>query len=198
MGKDRKELIRKHASDMLGIERHILQAIKRQLDSEYVRDHAQASSVIGKMETTIERHINHLEEIVDEEDSNLQATAKKAVTGAMGIIAGLYDRTRQEKLSRILRDNNTALGLATMSYTAMHAFGLTIDDQRIADLAKKHLEDLAPLQMEFSRILPIVVVEETADELDITTDKDIREKAVKNTQDAWRQSAPETASATTV
>ncbi len=180
---------RKHVSDMLGVERHILQAIERQRESEYVRDQVQANKIIIEIERTIKEHVASLEKLVSQEKSDVQAAAKKVVTGAMGIVAGLYDKTREEKLSRMLRDDYTALSLATMSYTAMHAYGLAVEDHKVAALAKNHLNNYTPLQMELSKIIPSVVVEETADELDLSVDQTVREQALNNTQEAWRPPA---------
>lgn len=186
MSSDRAESIRKHVSDMLAAERHILEAIERQRSDDRARDHVEANKVLIEIERVLKRHVSKLEALAEEYGATGQSTLKKALTGVFGAAAGIYDQVREHPLSRELRDNYTALGLASMSYTAMHTFGLAIQEKKVADLALNHLKELTPLMVEISKVLPKVTAEEVAEENDFHVDQSVVDQAVRNTQDAWK------------
>ena len=186
MSSERKSAIRKHVSDMLGAERHILEAIERQRSDDKARDHIQANKVLIEIERVLKQHVSKLEALADEYGAKGQSTLKKALTTVFGAAAGMYDHVREHPLSRELRDNYTALGLASMSYTAMHTFGLAVQEKKIADLALNHLKDLTPLMVEISKVLPRITAEEVDRENDFPVDESVVEQAIHNTQAAWR------------
>ena len=186
MSSERKSAIRKHVSDMLGAERHILEAIERQRSDDKARDHVQANKVLIEIERVLKQHVSKLEALADEYGSKGQSTLKKALTTVFGAAAGMYDQVREHPLSRDFRDNYTALGLASMSYTAMHTFGLVVQEKKIADLALNHLKDLTPLMVEISKVLPRITAEEVDRQNDFPVDESVVEQAVRSTQDAWR------------
>ena len=92
------------------------------------------------------------------------ATAKAAVATALGAFAGLYDKVRKDPVSRMLRDDYTALNMASFSYTMLHTTALAFHDEPVASLALKHLQDLTPLIMHLNEVVPHVVVKELQDE----------------------------------
>lgn len=187
---DRKESLQKHISDMLSVEEHILKAVERQRDDERVKDNVQVNEIIMEIERVLKQHVSALEKLADHYDAQTESRAKEALTKLMGMAAGLFDKVRgKHPLSRNLRDNYTALGLASMGYTAFHTYGLTIQEERVANLAKSHLEDLTPLMVEISKLLPEVVNGEVIEESDFPTSGTVAKQAVDNTQKAWNKKA---------
>jgi hypothetical protein len=183
---DRKESIRKHTSDMLAIEQHILDAVRRQRDDGKMESDVNANNITAEIERVLSKHVAVLEDLAQQYGAEGQSTAKEALTKLLGVAAGLYDKVRGDQpISRDLRDNYTALSLATMGYTAYHTFGLAVDEERIATLAQKHLKDLTPLLVEISKALPEVVVRETNEDSDFPVDTSVVSQAVSNTQEAW-------------
>lgn len=182
---DRQNEIKKHVSDMLAVEEHILEAIQRQRQDETVREHLEANKILIEIERTLERHVETLKEFADQYGAGGESRIKKAVTEALGFVAGLYDKVRDHKVSRMLRDDYAALSLSAMSYTALHTFGLAIRENKVADLALRHLEETTPLLIEISRTLPHLVVDEVGDRLDKQVDASASHAAVQNTQRAW-------------
>ncbi len=170
---------------MSAVIEHILEAVKRQREDETVRNHLDANKVIIEIERVLKQHASALENLAEQLGAKGESVVKKAITEALGIAAGLYDKVRQDKVSRMLRDDYTALSLAAMGYTAMHTFGLAIKEDRIANLALNHLKDVTPLLVELSKVLPLVVAQETKEENDFPVDASAGETAVTNTQHAW-------------
>jgi ferritin-like metal-binding protein YciE len=183
---DRKESIRKHTSDMLAVEQHILDAIQRQRDDDKMAGNVDADNVTAEIERVLSQHVAALEDLAQQYGAEGQSTAKEALTKLLGVAAGLYDKVRGDQpISRDLRDNYTALSLAAMGYTSYHTFGLAVGEEKIATLAQKHLKDLTPLMVEISKVLPEIVVQETSEDSDFAVDTAVGRRAVNNTQAAW-------------
>jgi len=182
---DRSDAIRRHITDMKGVEQHILQAIERQRDEEVVRSNEQANRLIITIERTLRSHIDRLGSHAERFGGAQQSTIKDAVSGVLGVVAGLYDKVRDHELSRIMRDNYTALSLAAMSYTMLHTFSLAVKEEELASLALDHLKEITPILVEISQILPLVLAPEIGKEYDFPVDTSIGALAVTNTQEAW-------------
>lgn len=185
---NRTDHIREHISDQLALERHILEAVQRQRDDDAMRNNLDANKIVIEIERVLKEHISALQNMADQHEAEGRGTLKQAVTEVAGMMAGLYDKMRNYKVSRMLRDDYTALSLAAMGYTAFHTFGMTIKEGPIADLSLRHLKDITPLLVELSRVLPLVVAQECLEEGDYPMDHDAGRKAVEHTQQAWSTS----------
>ncbi|MEM6646053.1 MAG: hypothetical protein AAF730_07355 [Bacteroidota bacterium] len=183
----RNDAIRKHLADMQAVEAHILTAIQHQLreQSELADAPAQVAPLLRHIEATLTTHTETLALLAERYEGETQANFKTIVTEFFGMLAGLYNKVRQHEVSRMLRDDYTALSLAAMSYTSLHSFGLAIGEANIATMAQRHLEDLTPLLMDISRVLPYAVVEEVAAANDFPVDTTVGKLAEENTQRAW-------------
>lgn len=182
----RSDLITKHIADITALEQHILEAVQRQRDDESVKADVNVNRVVMEIERVLTSHLAALKTLAESYDGEGESLVKKAVAGAAGIAAGLYDKLRESELTRNLRDDYTALSLATMGYTAMHSFGLGIGEPRIADLAGRHLGELTPLLIELSKLIPMTTITDLAKEHpDLGIDTSKISEAVENTQRAW-------------
>ena len=186
---DRKESIKKHISDMYAVEQHIRDAVSRQRNDERLKNNVEANQIVIELERVLNRHLEALDTLAEHYDTEVQSAAKEALGKALGVVAGLYDRVRgKHPLSRDIRDNYTALSLAAMAYTAFHTYGLTVGEDRIAELANDHLKEITPLLVEISKVLPDIVAEETAEEANFPADASVAKQATANTQAAWSPS----------
>lgn len=183
---DRQDTLQKYVSDMLAVEKHIHEAVRRQKKDDKVTAMSQASSVISRVEEMLDNHIaaleSHLEQIGGDDAS---ASIQDAVTSALGVAAGLYDKVRGEKVSKMLRDDYTALSLAAISYEMLYTTGLALNDQSTADLALRHLKDWTPLIMKLSEVTPEVVARELQDN-GFTVDASVADQSRRMTQQAWQ------------
>ena len=191
---ERVNAIQKQVSDMLAVEKHCLQAIERQRDEDVVKQDVEANKVIIEAERILRSHVVALEALTDEYGSNTQAAVKQAVTETLGWFAGQYDKLRDHKVTRMLRDDYTAISHLAMSYTTMHTFGLAVNENRIADLALAHLKHLTPLLVEISKVLPLVTAREVEHEHGFPVDAAAGAQARSNTQAAWASEYVESAS----
>lgn len=183
---ERRDTLQQYVSDMLALERHILEAIERQAADDRLSLHTQASTLITRIQGHLNAHITHLEQQLTGLGGEATSPVKEAVVAVAGVAAGLYDKVRTDPVSKMLRDDYTALNLAAISYSMLHTTGLAFNDFATADLALRHLKDLTPCIVEINEIIPLVVAREISDEGTLV-DTAIAQDAVRNTQAAWSQ-----------
>ena len=187
--KDNKEALRPYVADMVAVEKHILEAVERQRNDDDIKQFPDALQLVGRLETTLKSHVQALDAHVQKFAGGGAASAvKEAVTGVLGAIAGLYDKVRKDTASRALRDDYTALSLASVSYGMLHATALGLSQGPTAELAKSHLTELNTLIMDLGLLLPRIVLKELAFE-GYTVDTGAADQAVKNLEETWRSSA---------
>lgn len=182
---DRQDTLQQYISDMLAVEKHIHEAVRRQEKDDKVTSLPRASSLVSRIEETLDNHIAALENHLEQSGGDAAAPVKDAVTSALGVAAGLYDKVRDEKVSKMLRDNYTALSLAAISYEMLHTTGLALNDQATADLALRHLKNWTPLIMQLSEVTPEVVARELQDD-GFGVDSSVAAEARRMTQKAWQ------------
>jgi ferritin-like metal-binding protein YciE len=183
--KDPNAVLNTYLSDMHAVESHILRAVERQLDDEDIKKYPEAMRVVTKLQTTLKQHTAALDAKVDaREGGDIKQAVKDAVGSTLGFVAGLYDRVRDDEVSRMIRDDYTATGLAAISYHMLYTTALGLKNQDVAALAKRHLEDLTPILVDLSKVVCHVVAAELADENKVF-DGTVGAQAVRDTQEAW-------------
>ena len=184
----RIDTLQKYVSDMVAVEEHIADAVKRQTEHAEVYQHnPQVGQLIQQVARLTEQHAEHLERHLEAMGGDPAKGLKEIATEALGNIAGLYDKLRTETVSKMLRDDYTALSLAAVSYTMLHTTGLALNDRETADIALRHLEHYTPVLMQFDQIIPSVVVAELRED-GMLVNESIVQEAKKNTQEAWQPS----------
>lgn len=187
--KARSETLQKYVSDMIAVEDHIATAVKRQTEDKHVYEHnPQASQIINEIAQMTEQHAQHLKQHLEKIGGDPAKGLKEMATSALGAVAGMYDKIRNEKVSKMLRDDYTALNLAAVSYTMLHTTGLALQDQVTADLALRHLEHYSSIIMRINQIIPSIVVEDLRDDVPMINEASVQQ-AMENTQNAWRPSS---------
>ncbi|HLA64796.1 MAG TPA: hypothetical protein VK610_10245 [Rhodothermales bacterium] len=184
---NRTEILDGYVTDMAAVENHILSAAERQVAAESTARYPEAKAPLEALAAVLRQHVAALKAYNGETPSEgtLAEVAKEALTDVIGFAAGIYDQLRQEdRVSRMVRDTYTALGLATVSYHMLHTTALGLKEHRLADLAIAHLRDLTPHAVELSKAVCLVVAHELADE-DKTLDPNVGPEAVRRTHEAW-------------
>jgi len=187
--KDNREALRPYVADMVAVEKHILEAVERQRNDDDIKELPDALRLVGRVESVLNNHVQSLNSHLQGYTGGGAAGAlKQAVTGVLGAIAGVYDKVRKDTASRALRDDYTALSLASVSYGMLHATALGLSQGTVAELAKSHLEEINSLIMEINLTLPRIVLKELALE-GYSVDTGAADQAVKNLEETWRSSA---------
>jgi hypothetical protein len=189
--KARSDTLQQYVSDMIAVEDHIAAAVKRQTEDKDVYQHnPKASQIINEIAQMTEQHSEHLKQHLETLGGDPAKGLKEIATSALGAIAGMYDKMRNETVSKMLRDDYTALNLAAVSYTMLHTTGLALQDQKTADVALRHLKHYASIIMDINQIIPNVVVEDLRNDVPIMNEMSAQQ-AMENSQSAWRNTAAE-------
>ncbi len=180
-----KDILRDYVGDMVAVQNHCLESIKRQIVDDKFKRFPEAHDVLAKVENILNAQQLTLDRCLDALDGGVGAAIKKAASTAAGAISGLYGKLRPEDpVSRSLRDDYVALNLLAVSYTMLHTTALALNNAPVADMAIKHLNQITPFIVELNRIIPLVVATELSDENKII-DPSIWKKAQENSQKAW-------------
>lgn len=186
--KDNREYLRPYVADMAAVEKHILEALERQHKDDDLRKLPEAFQLVDRLAATLRRHVSTLETHIEGfPGGSVAASVKESVTGALGALAGLYDKIRKDTVSRMLRDDYTALSLATISYTMLHTTALGLRQHTTAELALRNLKELTPFLIEISDAIPTVVAQELAAE-GYPIEPNLAQQAVQGTREAWSRS----------
>lgn len=181
---DERHTIQTYLSDALALERHIAVPLQRQLDLDDTTDFAEAVQVFSTIKSLTESHIAQLESQLADYGGEGGSAIKSAWSQLLGAGAAVVGGSRKTKVSKSLRDDYTALALATAGYTMLCATALGLGDGAPAHLAKKHLEDYAPVMVQIFKVLPGAVLRELALDganVDITAEQ----YADQMTSNAW-------------
>lgn len=175
-----QETLQQYVSDMVSLNKHILEAVERQTRDKRTKQYPEAFQVLTRIESTLKGHIPALEHQLSTLGGDPTSPVKKAVSAVAGVAAGAYDKIRTDTISKMLRDTYTALSLAAISYTMLHTTGLALKNQATADLSVRYLSQITPLIVEISEVVPLVVANELED-----GDPAVGREAVRHTQKAW-------------
>ena len=159
-----RHAIATYLSDILALEKHIKQPLAQQTKIDEVGDYADGERIINAIRTLTEAHETAIQARLDAVGGHGASAVKSAWTQLLGAGAAAVDSVRKTKVSKSLRDDYTALALASISYTMLHAPALGLDDQATAALAKRHLDDYAPIVVEIGKAMPAVVLQELRDD----------------------------------
>ncbi|GAB4215557.1 MAG: hypothetical protein OHK0022_55590 [Roseiflexaceae bacterium] len=181
---ERQETLTQYVGDMLSLTRHIHQAVERQKNDERAKNDRDAGPLITRIDQTLEMHISRLEDHLRALGGDPTSPIKEAFSSLAGVAAGLYDKVRTDPVSKMLRDDYTALSLASMAQTMLHTTGLALKSQATAELALQALKDLTPLVVDISQVIPRVTVKELTDAGEVV-DTSVAQQAINNTQFAW-------------
>lgn len=176
--------LRMYVNDMVALEKHILEALDRQREDERVQQDAECRELIERLHTIVRAHVLTMENHAAAVGEKFGASVKEAVSSFAGVLAGLYDKVRKHPVSRLLRDDYTALSLAATAYSMLYTTGLATRELPIANVALRHLQELTQLLKELRKIIPPTVVKELAED-DPDIDQSIVNLAQENTRKAW-------------
>jgi len=152
-----------YVNDMLALERDIKEAVDRQVEDQHVERSPEVAALLNEIAVTTDARLASLDELSDSLGGGARAI-KEAVAAAAGLLAGLYGKVRKHHVSRMLRDDYTALALAATGYSMLYTSAVALHDGHTAAISQRHLRDVTPLIMQLSRVIPAVVVAELAEE----------------------------------
>ena len=157
MARDKNEAVNSYITDMLALEDHIEKAIRGQLED--LKDHPEVIAELSRILRKVEHHISDLRGLSERRGAGgIKESVKRAGSAVLGAAAGVIDLVRAEGLPKNLRDDYTALSLASIGYVMLHTTGLSLADREVADLARQGFADYAEAVSRLQAIIPAAVV----------------------------------------
>jgi len=156
--------IQTYVSDMLALERHIAQPLHRQLGMPDAARYPAAHATIAQIANLADAHVTALEQALATLGGHEADPIKSAWSELLGWGAAAIDAVRKTKISKSLRDDYTALNLAAVSYTMLHATAIGVGEPAVAELARTHLADYARMVMAINQVMPELVLQELTDD----------------------------------
>ena len=185
--KDIPETLNSYITDMLSLEKHISKALQAQIED--LEDYPTVVSELRTINATTESHIRALEGLAEEfGGEGATGTIKKLGSTLAGLAAGAIDLVRNESLPKNLRDDYTAVSLATIGYVMLHTTGMSLGNRKVADLAQRHLTAYAEAVMTLHNIIPSAVIEFLQEE-GLPAREDVLPEIAKTLENVWRQNA---------
>jgi ferritin-like metal-binding protein YciE len=177
-----------YLSDMLAVEKHIKVPFDTQRADGDMNAYQDTQDVLTRLCAITDQHIATLEATLEELGGHEAAPAKNTVTQIEGAVAGLIDKMRKTKVSKALRDDYTALGLAAVSYSELLATADGLGATSVSTIAQRHLEDYAGLIMEIGECVPAVVLRELSQD-GLPVDTSVSESTRRKIEQSWRSRA---------
>ena len=126
------------------------------------------SGVLKSIELKAMRHVDALKALVEAREIGVGGTisevVKRAGSVVLGVGAAAIDLVRSERVPKNLRDDYTALALATIGYSMLFTTATSLGDTEVAALASLQHKDYATSSMELAHIVPASVLVFLADE----------------------------------
>lgn len=178
-----ESLLQGHLSDMKGACDHICEALARQQSDSDLKSDSNSLALITRLHTLMERHSQTLKTEMERFGTLPTDPVKHAVSALTGMLAGLYDKVRSEKVSRMLRDDYVAFSLASVSQSMLHTTALAVGDTRVAEVALELMKQTAASIVELGEAVLPVVERETA--LDVSVQQGAAAQALSNVRGVW-------------
>lgn len=166
----KSEIVTQYVSDMHVLEKHIQEALEKQVAQ--TKDQPDVNAGIVKYAAIAKTHVARLQQRLEQlgNQDSVVDMAKEAVTNLLGQAAGAVDAVRTHRTSKNLRDDYTAASLASISYVMLQTTALACGDRQTAQLAETQLAETVAMLQWIARTIPATVVSDLQEERETTLD----------------------------
>ncbi len=166
-----------YTTDLYALLKHTSNVVRTQKNSNKLTQ-TDAVDLLHEVDMALTSQMNALDEMEGVMNNGTTTNIKEKVAAFAGTVAGTIETQREDTVSKMLRDDYTALSMIASGYTMLHTAALAEDHEELAGFTKESLTTIARLITQTSKVLPHAV----ADELDAGQ---VAEAAETNTQEAW-------------
>ena len=185
--KDTNEILRLYSSDLLELQRHIVDVVKDQTDQEEVRRYPEVQQLVIKIQDTVGRHFNELEQGLESLGGEKSSLLKQAMGRVAETAMGMATKAEgSEKCSKVLRNDYLALDAASLGSLMLYTTAAAFNNDQIEEISERHFNELTSLAVEIREMIPEIVVREFADQ-GYSVNNRVTEEVNRKIQQAWRQ-----------
>ena len=178
-----QETIVKYLTDIYALEEHLAQPLKSQATDKDFMAFPQAQALVQRIFASSQSASQGVEALVKAFGGDARGTFKSAVTTVAGAAASVINEARSHAITKKLRDDYTALSLATVSYGLLHATANALGFPEVALFTKTRLHEIAKQIMELSHEITPVAVKELSETNQV--DSSTVAESQKNIKAAW-------------
>ncbi|MDD2943938.1 MAG: hypothetical protein PHC51_13355 [bacterium] len=182
-----EQILKAELREQIALEEDLCRKFESQISEIESDEFLDAKELLTNASKVLEGHYNKLNELLDTleiEDSNGHRTA--VVTVSDSIETADKNLRQKRNISKILRDDYSALNLVTISNTILHTTALALDNSAVADVSLQHLANLAPYVVRVGELVPRVLARELRSQ-SLGVDMAVAEAALVNVKLAWRK-----------
>jgi len=173
--------------EQISLEEHLCSVIEKQISEIDEESYGDAKAVLVKAKGVLENHFVTLNASMDTLEQDAAEARKLLVDGnGEGSSDPFPKAITRIRISTHLRNNYAALNLITTSNTLLYTTALAFNSPGVAEIALKHLKNLAPIVVQIADLLPDILARELRAELP-EIDPQIGQIALKNTKLAWQR-----------
>jgi hypothetical protein len=179
--------LKQYVREQIAIEESFCSLLEQQISEVNTAEYADAANLLIEAREVLGRNFVSLNKTLDNLEQGAVSTLSLIAGGnGTSTVKHLSERDlRTRRISKMLRDDYSALNLITMSNTLLHTTALALEQQEVAAIALKHLQNLAPIVVKIGALVPEVATRELHRESS-KIDLSVGQIALKNTQLAWR------------
>jgi hypothetical protein len=165
------------------LEEHIAQPLKSQAKDDDFRPFPEAKALVQRILVATEDAQNHLATLCKSMGGEARGSFKSAFTALAGATAAMINEARTHAITKKLRDDYTALSLASVSYGLLHATANALAFPEVALFSQRRLHEIAGQIMALSHEITPVAIKELAgtNQVELST----MEESQKNIKAAW-------------
>ena len=159
------EALASYLSDMHALEEHILKALDGQLADHDID--AGVATVLREVHALCDAHMHGLmalHEAIAEPGQGISGLVKRAASGIFGLGAAAIDLVRTEHLAKNLRDDYTALSLASAGYAMLYTSAMSTKSLAVESTARQFLADHTRSAAAVFGLLPFAVISTLRDD----------------------------------
>ena len=183
--KDTNEILRLYSSDLLELLRHIVDVVKDQANQEEVRRYPEVQQLVSRVQDTVSRHFNELEQGLESLGGEKPSMLKQAMGRVAGAAIGMASKAEgSEKCSKVLRNNYAALDAASLGSLMLYTTAAAFNNDIIGKISERQFNELTSLAAETRNLIPEFVVREFAEE-GYAVNREVTEEVSRKTQQVW-------------
>ena len=177
--------IKSFVSDLITQVMETAGPIERQIEDETVKRFPTACNFLIDARRVLNDQASALRTHLDEIGGEPSTGFKAALNGVFSAAYSMVHTSSKAPVSEYLKEDHAALAALMLSYEFLHISSLATHSYSTASLSLRHMEDIAALAMQCSRVVPSVVVSELI-ERDDSLDGSVVSEAQVNIHRAFR------------
>jgi ferritin-like metal-binding protein YciE len=186
MSRDVKEAVNSYITDMLALEDDFEKALGAQV-RDYENERPEVIAQLGRIHSLCEHHIRNLNDLTERRGvgKGLAETVKRAGSTLAGIAGAAINVIRSEKLPKSLRDDFTAMNLASIGYTMLYTTARSLDEPTVAEVALRHLRDYSEAVLVLHNLIPSAVVNFLQED-GLPANQEVLPEVYRTLDEVWR------------